>query len=98
MRREPAHTRAIFHPKETSMSETRPTVKVKTDAPDNADGFIVINESDFDPKVHELHEAKVAKPSDGLTSDELKAALTAKSVAIPAGAKKADLAALLDAA
>lgn len=39
-----------------------------------------------------------AKPSDGLTVPELEAALVAKEIGIPAGAKKADLQALLDAA
>lgn len=38
------------------------------------------------------------KPSEGLTVDELKAALTAKGVSIPSGAKKQDLADLLDGA
>jgi hypothetical protein len=37
-----------------------------------------------------------AKPSDGLTVPELEAALTAKDITIPAGAKKADLQKLLD--
>lgn len=37
-----------------------------------------------------------AKPSDGLTVPELEAALTAKEITIPAGAKKADLQKLLD--
>lgn len=37
------------------------------------------------------------KPSDGLNVAQLKEALTAKGVAIPENAKKADLAALLDA-
>lgn len=36
------------------------------------------------------------KPSAGLKVDELKAALTAKGLAIPEGAKKDELAALLD--
>lgn len=36
------------------------------------------------------------KPSEGLKVDELKAALTAKGIAIPDGAKKQDLADLLD--
>lgn len=36
------------------------------------------------------------KPSDGLKVEELKAALEAKGIAIPEGAKKADLAELLD--
>lgn len=38
------------------------------------------------------------KPSDGLKVDELKAALTAKGIAFTEGAKKDELAALLDAA
>ena len=42
--------------------------------------------------------ANGAKPSEGLTVDELKAALTAKGIAIPAAAKKQDLADLLDGA
>lgn len=37
------------------------------------------------------------KPSEGLTVEEIKAALTVKKVAIPEGAKKSELAALLDA-
>lgn len=39
-----------------------------------------------------------AKPSDGLKVDELKAALVAKGISVPEGAKKDELAALLDAA
>jgi hypothetical protein len=39
-----------------------------------------------------------AKPSEGLTVDELKAALTVKKVAIPEKATKAELATLLDGA
>lgn len=42
--------------------------------------------------------APTGKPSDGLTVDELKAALTARDVPFDTSAKKADLAALLDAA
>lgn len=38
------------------------------------------------------------KPSDGLKVEELKAALEDKGIAIPEGAKKPDLQALLDAA
>lgn len=38
------------------------------------------------------------RPSDGLTVAQLKEALTEKGIAIPDGAKKPDLAALLDAA
>lgn len=44
-------------------------------------------------------EAKAnKKPSDGLRVDELKAALAEKGIGIADGAKKEDLAALLDAA
>lgn len=60
--------------------------------------FVEINESDFDPDIHELFEAEGAKKaSKGLNVDELKAALEASGIAIPEGAKKADLQALLDA-
>lgn len=44
------------------MSESCETVKVKTSAPgDNEQGFVVINKTDFDPKVHVLHEDKPVK-------------------------------------
>ena len=42
-------------------------------------------------------ELAPAKPSAGLKVDELKAALAAKGIDIPEGAKKDELAALLDA-
>jgi len=42
--------------------------------------------------------AGAAKPSDGLTADDIKKALADKGIAFDATAKKADLAALLDAA
>lgn len=42
--------------------------------------------------------AAAAKPSEGLKVDELKAALEAKGIAIPDGAKKQELADLLDGA
>ncbi len=41
-------------------------------------------------------EIDAKKPSDGLNVEELRAALTAKGIAIPDGAKKPDLQALLD--
>jgi hypothetical protein len=39
------------------MSQTCPTVMIKSDHPDHIScgGYIVINESDFDPKVHVRH-------------------------------------------
>lgn len=62
-------------------------------------GHHIISKASFDPQVHQLYEEpKSKKPSDGLNVDQLKAALTAKGIAIPEGAKKADLAALLDGA
>lgn len=44
----------------------------------------------------QLEEGQAKKPSDGLKVAELKDALTAKGIAIPEGAKKEDLAKLLD--
>jgi len=71
-------------------------VKVKRDGPR---GFHIIDKARFDPKVHELYEEpKAKKPSDGLNVEQLKEALTAKGITIPDGAKKPELAALLDAA
>lgn len=75
-----------------------PTVKVKTDATDNEHGFYVINEADFDPAVHELFKEVDEAGDSGLskmTVAELKDALTAKGIAFPDNAKKADLVALL---
>lgn len=46
----------------------------------------------------EDHKPAGGKPSDGLKVDEIKAALEAKGIEIPEGAKKPELAALLDAA
>lgn len=81
------------------MSETCPTVKVKTDAADNESGFVVINESDFDDSVHELFDA-VDSSGDKVPSKigELRDALTARGIAFDPKAKKPDLQALLDAA
>ena len=74
------------------MSQTCPTVRIKAD---NEQGFAVINESDFDAKAHEAFDA--TEDHKSATVAELKEALTAKGVEIPAGAKKAELQALLDA-
>lgn len=72
------------------------TIKVKPWGKDQGD-FVVINKEDFDPDVHELLDGE----PDGAkkaTVAELRAALEAKGVEVPDGAKKADLQALLDAA
>lgn len=72
------------------------TIKVKPWGKDQGD-FVIINKSDFDPEVHELLDGE----PDGAkkaTVAELRAALEAKGVEVPDGAKKADLQALLEAA
>ena len=76
------------------------TLKVKPWGKDQGD-FVVINEEDFDPKVHALldnaAEGATKKPSDGLKVEEMKAELEKRGIAIPDGVTlKADLAALLD--
>lgn len=81
------------------MSHAIPTIKVKPWGDDQGD-YVLINECDFDAEVYELFEEADGadpKPSDGLTVAELKEALEAAGIEIPEGAKKADLAALLDA-
>jgi hypothetical protein len=70
-----------------------PVVRVKHD---NHEGFCEINESDFDPKKHELFDSD--EGAKKATVAELREALTAKGIEIPEGAKKADLLALLDSA
>ena len=70
------------------------TIKVKPWGKDQGD-FVVINKTDFDPEVHELLDGE----PDGAkkaTVAELRAALEAKGIDVPEGAKKADLQALLD--
>lgn len=78
--------------------ETPKTIKVQPWGEGQGD-HVVINEADFDSKFHKLlDEAGSAggKPSDGLKVDEIKAALEAKGIEIPEGAKKPELAKLLD--
>lgn len=62
--------------------------------------FVVINKADFDPAVHDASNEMILdgakKASDGLKLDEIRAALAAKNIDIPEGAKKADLQKLLD--
>lgn len=74
------------------------TIKVMPWGEDQGD-FVLINEEDFDASVHKRYDegAKkaVAQPK-APSVDELRAALTAKGIDIPEGAKKADLQALLD--
>ena len=57
------------------------TIKVKPWGKDQGD-HVVINEPDYDPKVHELlDEADDSdKPSKGLTVDQIRDALKAKGI------------------
>lgn len=64
-----------------------------------------INETDFDPEVHELYDdakhggAPVEKAPEApkVTKDSLRAILTAKNIAAPASASLADLQKMVDA-
>ncbi|EON13148.1 HeH/LEM domain-containing protein [Pandoraea sp. SD6-2] len=75
------------------------TVKVVSPvSDDNPLGYIVINKTDLTDE-HELFDedgAKKEPAAKALTVEQLKAALADKGIAIPDGAKKADLQALLD--
>jgi hypothetical protein len=58
-----------------------PAVRVKSNHPDHEQGFYVINESDFDEKVHELWEEPVAKDEAKADRAEAEPAEAAKPVA-----------------
>ena len=73
-----------------------PVVRIVWPANAEYGGFVEINESDFDPEKHELFNAEPKEKA--LTVEEIKAALAEKGIAIPDGAKKAELKALLESA
>ena len=76
------------------------TIKIKPSHPSQGD-HVVINAEDFDTKKgHVLLDDPDAEfeGAKKATVPELRAALEAKGIEIPEGAKKADLQALLDAA
>lgn len=73
------------------------TVNVKPWGSDQGD-FVVINEGDFDPKVHTLLDGAPPEGDKSKTAAELKEALTAKGIEFKGNASKADLQALLDGA
>ena len=58
-----------------------PAIRVKSDHPEHEQGFIVINEEDFDPKIHELWEEPVpkseAKPAESSKQEHVKPAARA---------------------
>lgn len=79
---------------------TCPVVKIKSDNPAHPDGFVEINEEDFDPAKHKLFDDDGDADRDdngNMTVGELKAWLTEAKVAFANNAKKADLQALYDA-
>lgn len=79
------------------MSETCATVKVKTNAPDNEQGYYVINEADFIEGEHELFEDDDTASEGFMTVAAIRAALTERGVEFDPKAKKPVLAALLKA-
>lgn len=70
-----------------------PTVKVKSDK--GRVPYRIINESDFDPKKHELFEPKAEKAEkdefDAMSVKQLQEHLTAAKVAFETDANKASL-------
>lgn len=76
-------------------SQTCSTVRVKSDA--NEQGFIVINESDFDPDQHALFGEDTISIATPMTIAQMREVLTSKGISFAPDAKKADLRALLEA-
>lgn len=64
-----------------------PTVKVKTD---NEQGFIIINESDFEEDLHELYVDKAQEPNEG-TKDWYKSKLDEMNIEYGDNSSKAEL-------
>lgn len=77
------------------MSEVCKTVMVMAD---NDMGCMVINESDFDAKVHTLVDDAAGTEGGAMTKADLHDALTAKGIEYKNSMTKAELQALLDAA
>ncbi|CAE6906736.1 conserved protein of unknown function [Pseudomonas marincola] len=69
-------------------------IKVKAWGKDQGD-HVLINESDFDPKLHKLFDEQ-PKASKGLNVDQIKVALTEKGIEFSESANKPELAKLLD--
>ena len=78
------------------MDYRTPVVRIKH--PAHPDG-VLINKADFDEDEHELHGDDTSSMSAGpktMKVAEMRALLKERGVAIPDGAKKADLQALVD--
>jgi hypothetical protein len=76
------------------MSNEVPTIRVKPSSPEQGE-FVIINEADFDPDLHERFDAA---PEKALGVAGLRAELTARGIEFDADAKKAELKALLESA
>ena len=73
------------------------TVQIKSEvSDDNPSGFIVINESDFNPDEHQLfNDAVQDSSSKKMSIADIRTALTERGIAFESDASKADLSALL---
>lgn len=69
-----------------------PTIRIKSDV--DWTPFFVINAEDFDQERHEKYDEESDELRGAMKVAELRAALEARGIAIPEGAKKADLRAL----
>lgn len=74
------------------MSDALKTVKIKSTDPKSQGAFVEINESDFNPKVHDLFEPKAPQPvaaaapkAPEAVADEPKATAEAVQMAADAG-------------
>jgi hypothetical protein len=74
------------------------TVRIVASDPASQGAFVTINEDDFDAATQELFDENAAPAAKPLTVAQLRDELFAKGVSIPDDAKKADLAALYEAA
>jgi hypothetical protein len=64
-----------------------PTVRVKSSHPEDVQGFYLLNESDFDPKIHTLwvDEAEEARSAAIKRDEAMKAAAAIKAAQVNAG-------------
>jgi len=80
------------------MADACKTVRIKHEpSAEFGKPVLEINESDFDPEIHELYEDD-DEDDDTRTVAELKAAAESLKLVVPHGAKKAELLALVQAA
>lgn len=74
------------------------TMKIKSSHPESQGPFVVIDKENFNPDVHEEYvEGAEVAPAD-MNVAQIKAALAAKVIEIPDGAKKSELLELLTSA